>query len=279
VLSDQDHHGLHLQDSVFDPQVATLIADVLSDPGARLLEFGRGSILELPTQTAVKTGTSSDHNDAWAVGFNHRFTVGVWMGNVDRRPMNGVTGATGPGLVLRSVFAELEPRLQPEPLRLDPRLLSVEVCEESGELAGEFCPAVSEWLRASDREKKRSCPIHGDETLVQRYAQAENSRGVLPEGLGKGPAVAKDAWISPGPGLHLALDPRIPDSLESYRFEVEPAAGADFEVEWQLDGQFLARTDQPHYDWPVVAGEHSLVAVVVRAGRRQALAPVRFEVL
>ena len=71
---------------VFSKPIASLVADILSDDQARGLEFGVGGVLDLPVQTAVKTGTSSDHRDVWAVGFNHRYTVGVWMGNLDRSP-------------------------------------------------------------------------------------------------------------------------------------------------------------------------------------------------
>ena len=92
---------------IFSPEVASLIGNILSDPDARKLEFGEGSLLRLPVQTAIKTGTSNDYRDAWAVGFNYRYTVGVWMGNLDHRTMDGITGSKGPALVLRSVFAEL----------------------------------------------------------------------------------------------------------------------------------------------------------------------------
>jgi penicillin-binding protein 1C len=41
------------------------------------------------------------------LGFNARYTVGVWLGNVDQSPMDGVTGSLGPALVLRGIFANL----------------------------------------------------------------------------------------------------------------------------------------------------------------------------
>ena len=84
-----------------------MIGDILSDAKARQLEFGVNSVQNLPVQTAVKTGTSSDYHDAWAVGYNYRYVVGVWMGNLDRSPTEGVSGAGGPALALRSIFAEL----------------------------------------------------------------------------------------------------------------------------------------------------------------------------
>ena len=63
-----------------------------------------------------KTGTTNDYRDAWAVGFNHLYTVGIWMGNLDGHATGGLTSSTGPGLILRSVFAELNRFLEAQPL-------------------------------------------------------------------------------------------------------------------------------------------------------------------
>jgi len=43
-----------------------------------------------------KTGTTSDHRDAWFAGFTDDFTCVVWIGNDDYSPLNGVYGATLP---------------------------------------------------------------------------------------------------------------------------------------------------------------------------------------
>ena len=127
---------------VLSPEVASLIADILSDPQARRLEFGGGSVLNLPVQTAVKTGTSTDYRDAWAVGFNDRYVVGVWMGNLDQLAMDNVTGSTGPGLLLRGIFAELNRHRETNPLYLSPRLEKHSVCAPARE--DEPCRKVSE---------------------------------------------------------------------------------------------------------------------------------------
>ena len=36
---------------------------------------------------ALKTGTSNDYRDAWAMGYTPDLVVGVWAGNNDNRPM------------------------------------------------------------------------------------------------------------------------------------------------------------------------------------------------
>src|SRR6201999_1222630 len=94
----------------------------------RRREFGAGSVLNLPVQTAVKTGTSTDYRDAWVMGFNSRYTVGVWLGNLDQTPMDGITGSTGPALVLRGIFAKLAERSTPRSLYLSPKLVQQEIC-------------------------------------------------------------------------------------------------------------------------------------------------------
>jgi membrane carboxypeptidase/penicillin-binding protein PbpC len=52
-----------------------------------------------PGRIAYKTGTSYGYRDAWAVGFDRKHTIGVWVG----RPDNGAV----PGLVGRVVATGL----------------------------------------------------------------------------------------------------------------------------------------------------------------------------
>lgn len=64
---------------------------------------------------AYKTGTSYGHRDAWAIGFDGRHVVGVWMGRPDGTPVPGAFGADLAAPVLFQVFARLKPRLDPQP--------------------------------------------------------------------------------------------------------------------------------------------------------------------
>jgi len=125
---------------VFSPEVATLIGNILADPDARLREFGAG--LQFPVQTAIKTGTSTDYRDAWAIAFDYRHTVAVWMGNLDGTAMDGVTGAVGPAMVLRSVFSELNRNGETRDLPLSRRLLSAKICRRDGRLADDACEST-----------------------------------------------------------------------------------------------------------------------------------------
>ena len=63
-----------------------------------------------------KTGTTQDNRDAWFVGFTGRLTTGVWIGNDDGTPMNGITGGGLPALIWRDVMNEAHRGLGPMPL-------------------------------------------------------------------------------------------------------------------------------------------------------------------
>ena len=76
-----------------------------SDAMVRLLRevvargTGRAAAQGLGEGVAGKTGTTQDHRDAWFIGFNDDVVVGVWVGNDDRTPMNGVTGGSLPAQI------------------------------------------------------------------------------------------------------------------------------------------------------------------------------------
>ncbi|HEY6024540.1 MAG TPA: penicillin-binding protein 1C [Pseudolabrys sp.] len=54
---------------------------------------------------AFKTGTSYGYRDAWAVGFDGRMTVGVWVGRPDGAPVPGLVGRASAAPILFDAFA------------------------------------------------------------------------------------------------------------------------------------------------------------------------------
>lgn len=64
---------------------------------------------------AFKTGTSYGFRDAWAAGFDGRYTVAVWIGRPDGTPTPGLMGLTAAAPLLFDVFAQISPEREPLP--------------------------------------------------------------------------------------------------------------------------------------------------------------------
>ena len=80
------------------PQVAFIIASIMSDDRNRCMEFGCHGDLTLPGRhVAAKTGTTQSFKDNWTIGFTPSLATAVWVGNPDNRPLNhnstGIVGA------------------------------------------------------------------------------------------------------------------------------------------------------------------------------------------
>lgn len=79
-----------------------LISNILSDNASRASVFGNSLTVYDSTsgatkKVAVKTGTTDESRDAWAIGYTPQLAVGVWVGNNDNTPMaNGGSIMAGP---------------------------------------------------------------------------------------------------------------------------------------------------------------------------------------
>jgi penicillin-binding protein 1C len=59
----------------------------------------------MPGRIAFKTGTSYGYRDAWAVGYDGRMTIGVWVGRPDGAPVPGLFGRGSAAPILFDAFA------------------------------------------------------------------------------------------------------------------------------------------------------------------------------
>lgn len=62
---------------------------------------------------AFKTGTSYGYRDAWAVGYDGRHTIGVWIGRPDMVSTPGLLGRTAAAPILFDAFARISARRAP----------------------------------------------------------------------------------------------------------------------------------------------------------------------
>ncbi len=90
-------------------------------------------------QFGWKTGTSYGRRDAWSLGFNANYTVGVWLGNFSGEGVNDLTGIGVATPLLFKLFTAIDYNAINEwitpPTTLKKRL----VCAESGKIPEDFC--------------------------------------------------------------------------------------------------------------------------------------------
>ena len=257
---------------LYDPDACWLLADILSDNTARARTFGTASALRLPFPCAVKTGTSTDYRDNWAIGYNAAFTVGVWVGNFDNSPMRGVSGVTGAAPIFRDIFTWLDARHPSAWYERPPSIVEREVDPLTG------LPRPAEWAarRPVILEKFRRDlapgapePDRYDRTgrvlLAPEYAAwlagPENWLGT--SAIAAAPSSSGVAWhiTSPLPGTTVLLDPDLPQGGKALPLRVNPSAEA---IIWTSP---TLKIDH-HTAW-LVPGRHELTAREAATGREK----------
>jgi len=99
ILRIEDAQGRVLEETavreerVLDRNAALTISDILSDNNARAPLWGYNSAVYFADRdVAVKSGSTNNSRDAWIMGYAPNLAVGVWTGNNDNAPMNGLSG-------------------------------------------------------------------------------------------------------------------------------------------------------------------------------------------
>ncbi len=238
---------------VFDERAAFIVGDILSDNNARARTFGTGSVLATRSWTAVKTGTSKDMRDNWAVGWSQRYTVGVWVGNASGAPMWDVSGSTGAAPVWAAVMGFLhthEPSRAPRPP------------------AGLEHAAVKFALQGHALEAART----------EWFLPGTVQTAFIVNSLDDGPpatsiANAAGRITAPANGTIVALDPDIPPNRQRLSFSAQGLGTVASGLRWQMDGREFARGATAQWlPWP---GRHAVQLVNARG---DVLDEIRIEV-
>jgi penicillin-binding protein 1C len=240
------------QRHVGDARYWALITNMLADAQARAKSFGVHSVLEMPFDAAVKTGTSSDFRDTWTVGYTRDYTVGVWVGNFDGSAMRGVSGVTGAGPLWNRIMLHLYDRNDdPEPFGPPPGFVRTPICATTGHTPLRDCSAVvEEWVRPSDL------------TDVRR---------AVPQRLGR----SYDAWLALHPEDARSTSLRIvyphdgdvfvlnttANALQSREQQLAfRAVGADRSIHWTINGDALRLDADGAAFWPLHVGQWTIQA-------------------
>jgi penicillin-binding protein 1C len=143
---------------IFSPASSYLIAKILS--GSK-----RDDIVDLSNYTnlpkfAWKTGTSYGKRDAWAIGFNPKYTIGVWMGNFDGRGSPHLSGTEAAVPLLFDLFNAIDYDSDSKWFKKPREVSEREVCSESGLLPTQYCDRTITDYVIKNSSHNRICNTH-----------------------------------------------------------------------------------------------------------------------
>jgi penicillin-binding protein 1C len=110
---------------------------------------------------AWKTGTSYGHKDAWAVGVNPEYTIGVWVGNFDGASNKNLGGASSAGPILFDILQSLpheHPRQWFE--KADIYFKELTICSLSGFRATDACSDTKSVQVPFGMKPLQACEYH-----------------------------------------------------------------------------------------------------------------------
>ena len=222
------------QRQVLDPRAAFIVGDILSDSNARARTFGIDSILATRFWSAVKTGTSKDMRDNWALGWSQHYTVGVWVGNASGAPMWDVSGISGAAPIWATVMQYLQRNRSSHAPVPPPGVVRLPVRFADGDAPPVEAPR-QEWF------------IQGTQQTVFAVHAAPGG-GTLAQ-------AARAARITlPTDGTIIALDPDIPPAHQRLRLQTH-AVG----MRWLIDGRLVGKG--PSAAWLPWPGHHTVTLV------------------
>ncbi|MDA3884282.1 MAG: penicillin-binding protein 1C [Candidatus Delongbacteria bacterium] len=118
------------------------------------------NLFEDSQSIAWKTGTSYGHKDAWAIGVNPRWTIGVWVGNFSGEGNTMLGGAKSAGPVLFDIFNLLKSDEELKFYAPIGGLKTVDICKVTGYLASKDCPEIKSVFMPTNSKPLRKCPYH-----------------------------------------------------------------------------------------------------------------------
>jgi penicillin-binding protein 1C len=258
---------------VFDPTACFLIADILSDNGARAQSFGVDSQLRFDFPVACKTGTSSDFRDNWAFGYTPEFTVGVWVGNFDGTPMQGISGVTGAAPILHELMEHLHARFGTTWYAQPPTVTEAVVHSLTGKQAtAGRAPDGLDWV-AEKFSVNHPPPIAGADEFdargrVRLGAEYRAWLGSSDNWLGDRVALDEVGGplriVSPVPGTVYYLDADLPREGGRIRLKREGPGAAH----WHSDTLECRREADGDFAWLTV-GRHRIEARDPQTGERR----------
>lgn len=149
---------------------------------------GRWEYFRSDRPLAWKTGTSIGFRDAWAVGLDPGYTIGVWVGNADGEGRPGLVGVQTAAPVLFEIL-RLLPRSEPAWFEAPfDELRERAICQTSGSPALKGCPITRRWVPET-ADRAAPCSVHVPITVNQ------GGRYRVDRGCAKAEEIRDTSWL------------------------------------------------------------------------------------
>lgn len=116
--------------TLLQKQSAYLVSKMLLDSPRSYLNSVWQNTYDMPL-IAFKTGTSANAVDLHTVSFNKNYTIGVWLGNFDGKPTNGLTGVESSAKIIFEIFRYLNKRENLEFLSSPNGIKEAKICVDA----------------------------------------------------------------------------------------------------------------------------------------------------
>lgn len=228
------------------------------------------------SKIAWKTGTSFGFRDAWSIGINGDYVVGVWVGNADGEGRPGLVGVQAAAPLMFDVFSILDGQLDLIVPTMETE--EIEICQQSGMRANEYCTETVYKSLPESVNQSEICPfhqrVHLDSTASFRvnsscypvaemkhqswfvlppvqawyYSRYHSDYRALPEFLlscQEANSGNKMSFIYPKNRSKIFIPKEIDGTRGEAVFEIAHEDRGE-KLYWHLDGEYLELTSAPH---------------------------------
>ncbi|RYG44276.1 MAG: penicillin-binding protein 1C, partial [Chitinophagaceae bacterium] len=123
---------------LISPAATFMINEILTQLLRPDLPHNAYSSTHLP-KIAWKTGTSYGRRDAWSIGYNKKYTVGVWVGNFSGEGVPELNGTDSATPLLFDIFNSIDYNSTAGWFTAPPNMALRRVCTETGLPVNSFC--------------------------------------------------------------------------------------------------------------------------------------------
>lgn len=164
---------------VISPAADYMLTQILTKVTRPDLPLEWQNSADLP-KVAWKTGTSYGRKDAWSIGYNKNYTIGVWVGNFSAESVEHLSGSQTAAPLLFEIFNTIDYNSQSEWFSKPDGVAYRTVCSETGLLPNSFCTDLTDDLYIPQISPNKRCQ-HLKKVIIAADSSISYCTSCLPQ--------------------------------------------------------------------------------------------------